>query len=93
MICANVVKSLFAASDSNSLNRRCGDRIKTWGTTPPCVKLTGDSGDGFEAALMVRPLAGNQRQRLLGLLQQNRRKVDIGTTADFGPKVMMSETG
>jgi hypothetical protein len=23
-----------------------------WGTTPPCVKLTGDSGNGFEAALI-----------------------------------------
>jgi hypothetical protein len=23
-----------------------------WGTTPPCAKLTGDSGSGFEAALI-----------------------------------------
>jgi hypothetical protein len=23
-----------------------------WGATPPCAKLTGDSGNGFEAALI-----------------------------------------
>jgi hypothetical protein len=45
-------KSLFAAWDSNSPSRRRDDRIIMWGTTPPCVKLTGDSGNGFEAALI-----------------------------------------
>jgi len=43
-------KSLFAAWDSNSPSRRRDDRIIMWGTTPPCAKLTGDSGSGFEAA-------------------------------------------
>jgi hypothetical protein len=46
-----------------------------WGTTPRCAKLTGDSGIGFEAALigdcrLFRPLAKNQPQGFLGLLQQ-----------------------
>jgi hypothetical protein len=46
-----------------------------WGTTPPCAKLTGDAGNGFEATLIgdfrsFRPLAENQPQCLLGLLQQ-----------------------
>src|SRR5260370_30200561 len=53
-----------------------------WGTTPACAKLTGDSGNGFEAALigdclLLRPLAGNQPQCLLRLLQQNRHLADI----------------
>jgi uncharacterized membrane protein YkoI len=39
----------FAACDSNSPSRRRDDRIIMWGTTPLCVKLTGDSGNGFEA--------------------------------------------
>ena len=48
--------------------------IIMWGTTPPCAKLTGDSGNGFEAALigdcrLFRPLAENQPQCLLRLLQ------------------------
>jgi hypothetical protein len=45
-----------------------------WVTTPPCAKLTGDSANGFETTLIgdrrsFRPLAKNQPQRLLGLLQ------------------------
>src|SRR5882757_6629692 len=33
-------------------SRRRDDRIIMWGTTPPCAKLTGDSANGFEAALI-----------------------------------------
>jgi hypothetical protein len=45
-----------------------------WGTTPPCRKLTGDSGSGFEAALigdcrLFRLSAENQPPGLLGVLQ------------------------
>jgi hypothetical protein len=42
----------FAAWASNSPSRRRNDRIIMWGTTPPCVKLTGDSGNGFKTALI-----------------------------------------
>jgi hypothetical protein len=69
-------KSLFAAWDSNSPKHRRDDRIIMWGTTPSCAKLTGDSDNGFEAALMgdrrlFRSLAKNQPPCLLELLQQN----------------------
>jgi hypothetical protein len=57
-----------------------------WGTTPPCAKLTGDSGNGFEATLIgdfrsFRPLAENQPQRLLGLLQHYLPQADIASSA------------
>src|SRR5258705_6333941 len=50
-----------------------------WGTKPPCVKLTGDSGNGFEAALigdcrLFRLFAENYSHSVLGLLQHNRRQ-------------------
>jgi hypothetical protein len=53
-----------------------------WGTTPPCAKLTGDTGNGFEATLIgdfrsFRPLAEKQPQRLLGLLQRYRHETDM----------------
>jgi hypothetical protein len=53
-----------------------------WGATPPRAKLTGDSGNAFEAALMrdvrsFRALAENQTLCLLGLLQHYRLKADI----------------
>jgi hypothetical protein len=53
-----------------------------WGTTPPCAKLTGDSGNGFQAALigdcrLFRPLAENQPQDFLGLLQHYRHLADV----------------
>jgi hypothetical protein len=59
-----------------------------WGTTPPCDKLTGDSGNGFEAALirdcrLFRPLAENAPQCLLGLLQQYRHLADVGVAPNF----------
>jgi hypothetical protein len=45
-----------------------------WGTTSPCAKLTDESRNEFEIALisdcgLFCPLAGNQPQRLLGLWQ------------------------
>jgi hypothetical protein len=47
------------------------------GTTPPCVKLTGDSGNEFEAALigdcrLFRLFAENYSHSVLGLLQHYR---------------------
>jgi hypothetical protein len=72
--CRYCCKSLFAGGASNSPSRRRGDQIIMWVTTPPCAKLTGDSANGFETTLIgdrrsFRPLAKNQPQRLLGLLQ------------------------
>jgi hypothetical protein len=59
-----------------------------WGTTPPCAKLIGDSGNGFEAALisdcrLFRPLAENQPQCLLGLLQHYPPEADIHEKSVF----------
>jgi hypothetical protein len=56
-----------------------------WGTTPLCAKLTGDSGNGFEAALLgdcrlFRPLAENQPRGFLGLLQHYRHRTDVSIT-------------
>src|SRR5882724_3375532 len=53
-----------------------------WGTTSPCAKLTGDSGNAFEAASICdlssfRTLAENQPQCLLGLLQHYRSRADL----------------
>jgi hypothetical protein len=53
-----------------------------WGTTPPCAKLTGDSGNGFEAVLigdcrLFRALAENQPQCFLGLLQHYLPKAEV----------------
>src|SRR6266850_3123243 len=67
-------KSIFAAWDSNSQSHRRDDRIITWGTAPSCAKLTDDSDNGFEAALigdcrLFRSLAENLPRCLLGLLQ------------------------
>ncbi len=67
--------------DSNSPSRRRDDRIIMRGTTPPCAKLTGDSGNGLLAALigdcrLFHPLAENQPQDFLGLLQHHRRRAD-----------------
>ena len=47
----SVAKS-FCGMEPNSPSRRRDDRIIMWETTPPCAKLTGDSGSGFEAALI-----------------------------------------
>jgi hypothetical protein len=65
--------------DTNSPSRRRDDRIIMCGTTPPCAKLTGDSGKGFQPALigdcrLFRPLAENQPQDFLGHLQHHRRR-------------------
>jgi hypothetical protein len=79
-----VLQKSFVAWDANSLSRRRGDRVKMWGTTQSCAKLTGDSRNGFEVALssdcrLFRPLAGNQPQRLLRLLQHYRHRTDLPT--------------
>jgi hypothetical protein len=55
-----------------------------WGTTPPCAKLTGDSANGFEAALigdcrLFRPLAEIQPQDFSGLLQHYLPPTDMRT--------------
>jgi hypothetical protein len=55
-----------------------------WGATPPRAKLTGDSGNAFEAALICdlrsfRTLAENQPLCLLGLLQHYRHEPDLPT--------------
>ena len=65
--------------DTNSPSRRRDDRITMCGTTSPCAKLTGDSGKGFQQALigdcrLFRPLAENQPWDFLGLLQHHRRR-------------------
>ncbi len=75
-LCADFVAKVFLRWDSNSPSSRRDDRIIMWGTTSLCDKLTGDSGNGFEAALigdcrLFCPLAENLPQPLLGLLQQN----------------------
>jgi hypothetical protein len=72
--CRYCCKSLFAAGDSIFPSRRRHDRIIMWGTTSPRAKLTGDSRDEFETALigdcrLFRLLAENQPQCLWGLLQ------------------------
>jgi hypothetical protein len=69
-------KTLFGSLKTNFPSRGCGDRIIMWGSTPPCVKLTGDSGNGFEAALigdcrLFRLFAENYSHSVLGLLQHN----------------------
>jgi hypothetical protein len=52
-----------------------------WGTTPPRAKLTGDSGNGFAAALiddcrLFRPLAENQPQGFFGAFATASAKAD-----------------
>jgi len=71
-------ESLFAAWDSNSSSRRRDNRIIVWGTTPPCAELTGDSGNGFEAALigdcrLFRLFAENWSFGVLGIVAKQFR--------------------
>src|ERR1700736_1641089 len=85
LLADSVAKVFFAAGDSNSPNRGRDDRIIMWGTTRPCAKRTGDSGNGFEAALicdcrLFRPLAENQPRGFLGLLQHYRHRTDVSIT-------------
>jgi hypothetical protein len=56
-----------------------------WGTTPPCAKLTGNSGNAFEAALICdlrsfRALAENQPQCLFEGLADKLNSEQIGVT-------------
>ena len=72
-------KTLFGGWVSNSPGRRHDDQITMWGTTSSCVKLTGDSGSGFEAASiggsrLLRTLARNWPLRLFRVLQHYRRQ-------------------
>jgi len=58
-----------------------------WGTTPPCAKLTGDSGSGFEAALigdcrLFRLSAENQSLGILGVLQHYQHFSDMAFVLD-----------
>ena len=83
--CRLCCKTLFGSLKTNFPSRGCGDRIIMWGTTPPCVKLTGDSGNGFEAALigdcrLFRLFAENYSHSVLELLQHNLPEADIGQT-------------
>jgi hypothetical protein len=67
-----------------------------WGTTSPCAKLTGDSHNGFETALigdcrLFLPLAENQPQCLWGLLQhyqgQSGKHLLALSFSAFGPRL------
>jgi hypothetical protein len=89
--CLLCCKTLFGSLKTNFPSRGCGDRIITWGTTPPCVKLTGDSGNGFEAALigdcrLFRLFAENYSHSVLGLLQHNPLKNRRRQPGLSGPK-------
>jgi hypothetical protein len=52
-VCLSIVlQESFCGWDANSSSRRRDDRIIMRGTTLPCIKLAGDSGGGFDAALI-----------------------------------------
>ena len=66
-----------------------------WGTTPPCRKLTGDSGSGFEAALigdcrLFRLFRGKlfaQRFGTVATLSAKSRRLVIGCTGKAARKL------
>jgi len=62
-----------------------------WGTTSPWAKLTGDSHNGFETALigdcrLFLPLAENLPQCLWGLLQHYRAISGLNSDIEPCPK-------
>src|SRR6202047_873408 len=82
-----VLQKSFAAWESIFPSRRRHDRIIMWETTSPCAKLTGDSHNGFETALigdcrLFLPLVENQPQCLWGLLQHYRHETDMSGRPD-----------
>jgi hypothetical protein len=73
---ADIIARVFSGMDSNSQSHKRDDPIIVWGTAQSCAKLTGDSDNGSEAALigdcrLVSLFGGKLAAVPFGLLQQN----------------------